>query len=111
MAVVALEGLRPAQPRRFVPAACSGGEWNQIEPLFEKLVAAAAQIKSPADLEQWILDGGELSAVLRQEEAIRYINMTCHTDEPEIEKAYLYFVEQIDPKAYPEYLVSLPPAA
>ena len=41
MAIKALQNLKPAQPRRFVPARADLGEWAQVEPLFKKLEAAA----------------------------------------------------------------------
>ena len=52
-------------------------------------------------LESWILDSGELNAALDEEGTKRYIAMTCHTDSPEAEKAYLHFVEQLEPQAKP----------
>ena len=33
----------------------------------------------------------------------RYIAMTCHTDNPEAEKAYLHFVEKIEPELKPRH--------
>jgi oligoendopeptidase F len=88
-------------PRHFVPARIDLGDWNQIAPLFAQLETRAAQCGTLAELEQWILDGGELSAALDEEGSKRYIAMTCHTDHPEAEKAYLHFVEQIEPQMKP----------
>jgi oligoendopeptidase F len=48
-----------------------------------------------------LLDAGELSAALDEERARRYIAKTCHTDNAEAEKAYLQFVEVIDPALKP----------
>jgi oligoendopeptidase F len=101
MGVESLEKLKPASPRRFVPKEANLGDWAQIEPLFKKLEANAAEIKSVAELEKWVLDCGELGAALDQEGAKRYINMTCQTDDPACEKAFLEFVEHIDPKCKP----------
>ena len=47
----------------------------------------------------WI--GASSSAALDEESARRYIAMTCHTENPEAEKAYLQFVEQIEPQLKP----------
>ena len=96
MPVAALQKLRPAQPRSFVPAGTDLGDWAQLEPLFKKLELSAASIKSAADLEQWVMNASELGAALDQEGSRRYINMTCQTDDPENEKAYLHFIESID---------------
>ncbi|PAW89368.1 MAG: peptidase M3 [Pedosphaera sp. Tous-C6FEB] len=88
-------------PRRFVPAQIDLGNWSQIAPLFDQLDARAPQCQTVAELEQWILDQGELAAALDQEGSQRYIAMTCHTDSPEAEQAYLQFVEQIEPELKP----------
>jgi oligoendopeptidase F len=95
-------GELPAyRPRRFVPAQVKLGDWSALAPLFDQLEARAPQCASPAELERWLLDWSELSAALDEESSRRYIAMTCHTDDPEAEKAYLHFVEQIEPQAKP----------
>ena len=63
--------------------------------------ARLAEIKTAPELEQWLLDWGELYAALEEEGARRYIAMTCHTDNPDAEKAYLEFVEKIEPELKP----------
>ncbi len=83
-------------PRRFVPANINLGDWPQIEPLFDKLEQRA--IKTKEQLEGWLLDQSELAAAITEEGAVRYIRMTCQTDDPEREKAYLHFIENIEPK-------------
>lgn len=88
-------------PRRFVPAQIDLGDWAQIAPLFDRLDARAPQCRTVADFEQWILDQGELAAALDQEGSQRYIAMTCHTDSPEAEAAYLHFVEKIESEMKP----------
>jgi oligoendopeptidase F len=103
MAIEALDKLTPAQPRKFVPKRIDLGDWAQLEPLFDELQKRAASIKTPKALEQWVLDCGELAAAIDQEGAKRYINMTCQTDDPGIEQAFLHFVEVIDPKSKPHW--------
>jgi oligoendopeptidase F len=93
--------LPPAKPRSFVPSEIDLGEWPQIAPLFDQLEARMAQAKSVADLEKWLLDWSELSAALDEEASRRNIAMTCHTDNAEAEKAYLYFVEHVEPQLKP----------
>ncbi|MEY4387243.1 MAG: hypothetical protein RLY20_2526 [Verrucomicrobiota bacterium] len=93
--------LPPYRPRRFVPATVDWNDWSAIEPLFDRLDADIANAKSVAELERWLLDWAELSAALDEESGRRYIAMTCHTDSQEAEKAYLQFVEDIDPKLKP----------
>jgi oligoendopeptidase F len=86
-------------PRTFVPAVLDASDFSKIEPLFLSL--EARHIDSVADLEHWLADIGELASVLGQESAQRYIAMTCHTDDAEIEKRYLHFVEEVQPKCKP----------
>ena len=87
--------------RRFVPEKLDAGDWNAIAPLFDQLEARAPAIRTPADLESWLLDWSELHAVLDEANARRYIAMTCHTDNEEAEKAYLHFIENILPQVKP----------
>ena len=103
MTLEALNVLIPAHPRTFVPVHADLGDWQQIEPLFLKLEASAAAIRSPRALARWVGNASELGAAFSQEGAKRYINMTCKTDDPEIEKAYLRFIEEIEPRAKPHW--------
>jgi oligoendopeptidase F len=93
--------LPPYRPRKFVPPTIDLGDWPQIAPLFDRLEKAAANCKSATDLGDWLLDWSELAAALDEESSRRYIAMTCHTDNPEAEKAYLHFVENIEPQLKP----------
>jgi len=93
--------LPPAKPRTFIPKTVNLGDWAQIAPLFDQLETRAAHAKSAAELERWLLDWSELNAALDEEASRRYIAMTCHTDNPEAEKAYLYFVEHVEPQTKP----------
>jgi len=95
-------GSLPAhKPRRFVPRQVNLGEWTQIAPLFDQLETRAPQCASVPDLERWLVDWSELNAALDEEASRRYIAMTCHTDNAEAEKAYLHFVENIEPQTKP----------
>lgn len=93
--------LPPHRPRRFVPATLDLGDWEAIAPLFTQLEARAAACSTSAELEQWILDSGELGSALDEERARRYIAKTCHTEDASAEKAYLQFIEVIDPALKP----------
>lgn len=93
--------LKPYKARAFVPAEVNWSDWKQIEPLFDALEKRAAECKTAQDFERWLLDGSELMAALDEEGSRRYIAMTCHTEDPEAEKAYLHFVENIDPQIKP----------
>jgi len=86
-------------PRLFVQADADLGDWAQIEPLFENLIGRP--INSTENLKRWLLDQSELTACLNEERALRYIAMTCDTENDDKEKAYLHFIEHIDPKCKP----------
>jgi oligoendopeptidase F len=95
-------GELPAfKPRKFVPARINWSEWKEIEPLFDALEKRATESRTLPQFEQWLLDGSELMAALDEESSRRYIAMTCHTDDAEAEKAYLHFVEHIEPQLKP----------
>jgi oligoendopeptidase F len=93
--------LPPYEPRRFVPSKTDLGDWAPIGQLFDALEARAAKCHTAADLEGWLRDWSELSAALDEESSRRYIAMTCHTEDAEAERAYLDFVEQIEPQLKP----------
>src|SRR5712671_3535194 len=101
MALLPFGRLEPHKTRRFVPLKIELGDWGEIAPLFAKLEARTTLCASPAELEAWLLDWSELSAALDEESSRRYIAMTCHTEDTEAEKAYLDFVEQIEPQLKP----------
>lgn len=89
------KGLRSEFPRRFLPAEIELGDPAQVAAQFERLLSRAPVTAD--ELSSWLLDWSELSAALAEEEAVRYIRMTCQTDDPERERAYLFFVEHVSP--------------
>src|SRR5437016_1638457 len=101
MNLLPFDSLPPRKPRSFVPQEIDFGGWSQIAPLFDRLETRGPDSKNPAELERWLLDWSELSAALDEESSKRYIAMTCHTDNADAEKAYLHFVENIEPQLKP----------
>jgi len=93
--------LPAAKQRTFVPHIIDLGSWPEIAPLFDLLEVRAGHAKTAAELEQWLVDWSELNAALDEEASRRYIAMTCHTDNAQAEKAYLDFVEHIEPQVKP----------
>ena len=87
---------RKVFPRRFVPAEASMGRWEDIEPLGEALLRRRPD--SPEALERWLEDQSEVAAAIWEERNRRYIAMTSQTDDPERERAFLHFVQEIEPK-------------
>ena len=101
MSLLPFEELPAYKPRRFVPQEIDLGDWKQLAPLFDALEARAAGCDTPGKLEQWLFDWSELSAAIDEESSKRYIAMTCHTANADADKAYLHFVENIDPETKP----------
>jgi oligoendopeptidase F len=101
MELLPFTDLPAHKPRRFVPFGINLADWAQIAPLYDQLEARAVGCANPADLERWLLDWSELSAALDEESSKRYIAMTCHTDNAEAERAYLHFVEKVEPEIKP----------
>ncbi len=87
--------------RRFVPADLAPSDWGQLEPLYQAL------LDRPTDaleqLRQWLADFSELSAAVSEYGSRKNIDSACHTDDPEIEKAFLHYVEKIAPNIKPIY--------
>ncbi|MGC8642778.1 MAG: M3 family oligoendopeptidase, partial [Isosphaeraceae bacterium] len=86
-------------PHEWLPEKVELKTWEQIEPWYQKLLALP--IASAGDLERWLNAAGELNAAVGQEGVERYVAMTCQTDDPDREAAYLSFVRDIEPKLKP----------
>ena len=101
MSLLPFGDLPVHSPRRLLPRQIDLGDWKQIAPLFEAVEEKLRSAKSVADLERALLDWSELSAAIDEEGSKRYIAMTCHTDNSDAEKAYLHFVENVEPQIKP----------
>jgi len=88
-----------APVRRFVPRDLDVADFAQLEPLYRAL--HEREIDSAAALERWLLDYSELTAVVSEYGSRRHIEQSCHTDDPEIEKGFLHFVERVAPRVKP----------
>jgi len=86
-------------PHQWLPESLDLKTWEQIEPWYLKLMDQP--INTAADLERWVLAAGELNAAVAQEGNERHIAMTCQTDDPAREAAYLEYVREIEPKLKP----------
>ena len=93
--------LPPFQPRRFLAENVNLGDWSQVAPYFSRLEACVAECHTAGDLEAWLLDWSELSAVLAEDASRRYIAMTRDLDNAEARHAYLDFVERVHPQLQP----------
>jgi oligoendopeptidase F len=87
-------------PRRsFVPQDLNVADFAQLEPLYAGLLDRP--LETPRQLEQWLADVSELTAVVDEYGSRRYIDKSCHTDDEAIEKSYLHFVENVEPLIKP----------
>ena len=93
------KGLSCDYPRIFVPADADLGDPAVVEKLYLELEKPS--LDTPERLEAWLLKWSELSAAVSEEGSIRYIKMTCQTDDPEREAAFLHFVENVSPRIKP----------
>jgi oligoendopeptidase F len=85
--------------RRFVPADFDAADVEQVVRLHEALLARP--LDTAADAERWLGDLSELAAAVDEYGSRRYIDKSCHTDDERIQKAYLHFVENVEPKIKP----------
>jgi len=67
-----------AKPRHYVSEDLVL-DWENIEPLFFELISRT--INSVTELITWLRDRSELDAVLQEDYAWRYINMTKDTSD------------------------------
>src|SRR4051812_21192563 len=90
-------GMVAHTPKRsFVPVELDPADWGQAEPLYRELMARA--VDSAEVLRRWLLDFSELSGVMDEYGARRYIDKSCHTDDEEIGRRYMQYVEEIEPR-------------
>jgi oligoendopeptidase F len=81
--------------RAFVPESFATNDASQTTLLFKQL--RQREIPDTQALRKWILDWSELSSVLAEESARRYVAMTCDTRNKEAADAYEFFVSNIEP--------------
>ena len=87
--------------RTFVPGDLDPSDWGQLEPLYQSLLDRS--VETPDELQQWLADFSEVSSVVSEYGSRKNIDSACHTDDPEIEKAFLHYVEHIAPKLKPVF--------
>ncbi|MDH5757769.1 MAG: M3 family oligoendopeptidase [Nitrospinota bacterium] len=82
--------------RSFVSPDLVMKNWADIEPYFVKLTQR--ELKTVGDLEQWLFDWSEALSVVEEFGSVRYVEMTCHTDDESKKNAYLELVREVEPK-------------
>lgn len=86
-------------PRTYVPSTFEPSDFAQIKPLFDELQSRS--VANESELERWLLDFSELSSVIDEYGSRKYIDKSCHTEDAEIERAFMHFVESIEPQCKP----------
>lgn len=81
--------------RRFVADNFVVTDWESLAPYFQTL--AEAPLDTVEEVEQWLRMSSELSFVVDEEKAWRYIRMTCDTTSAEIRERYNQFSTEILP--------------
>ncbi|HEX5242525.1 MAG TPA: M3 family oligoendopeptidase, partial [Tepidisphaeraceae bacterium] len=94
--MVATQTARP--PGSFVPAQVDLSDVSQVLPLYQTLLDRPISTKT--ELEKWLKDFSDLSSAVDEYGARRYVDKSCHTDDPEIERRYLQHIEDLE-KIYP----------
>lgn len=85
--------------RNYVKPEFTVTTWELLKPYFEEL--EKRPISSPQELEKWLKDYSELSAVVSENMAWRYIKMTCDTANTQLRDSFNDFVQNIEPHMAP----------
>jgi len=85
---------RPA--RIFLPEDFKVTDWRSLKPWYDNLLNR--NLDSADALRTWFRHRSELEAVVAEDLAWRYINMTRFTDNETYSQAYRYFIETIQPE-------------
>lgn len=91
--------IAPAKNRIFVPLEYKIEHWEGLKPYFEQLVDF--KINTQADFDLFLKNIDELTAIIYEEAAWRYIRMTCDTQNAEKLQDYQQFVQEIQPEIAP----------
>ncbi|MCC5827824.1 MAG: M3 family oligoendopeptidase [Phycisphaeraceae bacterium] len=86
---------------KFVPADLDCSDFANLDPLYQDLLDRP--IGTIGELEEWLIDLSDLSCVVSEFGARRNIDLACHTEDKEIEAAYMNFVENVHPKISPVF--------
>lgn len=89
----------PEFPRRFLDAKADLSAWAGIKPYLDELRNRA--LPDRESLLAWIRDYAELGDAVGEEGSRLYIGMTCFTKDEARQKAYLNFVETVEPAMAP----------
>ncbi len=89
--------LPPFRPREFLPTTLDLSNTAALTPIFDRLDNALALAASSEDLVAWLDSYDEVCAALSEDATRAYIALTCQTDDPVRERAYLHIIENVEP--------------
>jgi oligoendopeptidase F len=99
--------LAPFSPRRFLAPQIDLTDTTALAPVFDQLESRLGAAANGEALEAWLDDYSEVNAAISENSSRTYIAMTCQTDDPAREKAYLQLVETVDPWLKPRQFALL----
>lgn len=85
-----------------IPADLDCSSWPTLEPFYRALIDRS--IASEGDFWDWLRDLSALGDIVSEYAEWAAIRHTCHTDDPEVERAYRYVVEHLEPQSAPLYV-------
>jgi oligoendopeptidase F len=85
--------------RQFLTEDFLLNSWDDLKEYFEDL--KSREILSLEDLLKFLKDRSELESFLEEDFAWKYIAMNCDTEDETKKQAYLFFVQEIQPKISP----------
>ncbi len=88
-------------PRRHVPSGLDLTALPALSACFDELAERPLPNGDLWALEQWLLDWSELESLISEEQTLREVAVTCHTDDPALEAAYLDLVDRVAPHCKP----------
>lgn len=87
--------------RQFVPPHLKVSSYEELEPLFESLLSRS--LATLPEVSKWIYDFSELTTVVDDYRTRLAVDVSCHTDDEQLNRTYMDFVERIDAKLKPLY--------
>ncbi|MBS1651501.1 MAG: M3 family oligoendopeptidase [Bacteroidetes bacterium] len=81
--------------RKFIPSDFEITTWDKLKIYFDKLLKQ--EIKNSTELEIFLKDISELSSVISENMAWRYIKMTCDTNNTKLRDSFNDFIQNIEP--------------
>jgi oligoendopeptidase F len=85
--------------RNYIPESFNITSWELLMPYYEK--AIDFPINSASEFDDFLKYVSELESMVSEDLAWRYIKMTCDTNNEELEKRYVDFVNLIQPHIAP----------